>query len=322
MLRPVTLSSVGILFLLANLELVHAQAWIPMAGDATFATSFQFVDAHGHFLEDNSKLPGYRTRANNFIFELGYTISDRAAFNFTVPVVHVKYRGPEEPFNLPDNVLDDGTYHGAVTDLGFQFRYNLVEEPAVITPFFTAGVPSHAYDTLGESAPGRNFQEYRFGSYVGRQLDFLSPRAFVHGYYSYSIVRQDVDIPLNYSSFGLELGYLLRSVSVSFLWRQHWTHGGLSFNELFEAPEDVFFNLDRVVRVSYKHIGAAVSFPVADDVSVFANYVHFINGVDAHYGGGFSLGVSWTFRRREFPIVFSGNAPGNAVATQLNAMHH
>jgi hypothetical protein len=237
-----------------------------------------------------------------------------------VPFVNVKYRGPEEPFNLPDNVLDNGIYHGTVTDLGFQFRYNLLERPVVVTPFFSAGVPSHAYETLGEAAPGRNFKEYRLGTYVGRLLEPILPRAFVHGYYSYSFVQQDVDIPLNYSSFGLEAGYFVAgTVPISFLWRQHWTHGGLSFNELFEAPPDVFVNLDRVVRIKFKHVGAAVSFPLGDSVSGFANYLKFLSGVDAHYGQAFSVGLSWTFQTRAEPILFAGSPAGNAGPSLLRA---
>jgi len=110
-------------------------------------------------------------------------------------------------------------------------------------------------------------------------------------------VRQDLDIPLDYSSFGLEVGYFLTpSVQMSFLWRKLWSHGGLSFNELFEAPPEVFVNLDRVVRASYDHVGAAVSFRIGQSVSAYANYLWFVSGIDAHYGAGFSVGLSWSFR--------------------------
>ena len=112
-----------------------AQAWLPVKGEGTFSISFQRVYTDGHFLEDGSKLPGYRTEARNAIVDLTYGITDSLSLSFTVPFVNVKYLGPEEPFNLPDNVLDDGTYQGAITDLGFQFRYNFVESPLVVTPF-------------------------------------------------------------------------------------------------------------------------------------------------------------------------------------------
>jgi len=53
-----------------------------------------------------------------------------------VPWVNVKYLGPEEPLNLPDNVLDDAPTTGAVSDLRFELRYNAFSRYGVVTPFF------------------------------------------------------------------------------------------------------------------------------------------------------------------------------------------
>jgi hypothetical protein len=282
-----------------------AQAWLPLEGEGTIAFSFQHVDADGHFLEGGDKLPGYRTRADNLVFEMGYGITDRLAVNLLVPFVNVKYRGPEEPFNLPENTLDDGRYHGAISDLRFELRYNLLEEPLVLTPFSGAVIPSHSYETLGESAPGRGFQEFPIGVYAGRLLDPVLPRMFVHGSYAYNFVRQDVGIPLNYSNYSFEVGYFVTSsISVSFLYRGLTNHDGLSFNELFVAPPEIFVNLDRVVRAKFNHVGVSVSFPVGDTLSMHANYLDFASGVDAHYGGALSLGFSWTFQTKEQPILF------------------
>ena len=274
-----------------------AQAWLPLKREATVSATFQRVAADGHFLEDGSKLPGYRTRASNAVVEASYGIADRLAIALTVPFVNVKYLGPDEPLNLPDNVLDDGRYHGTVTDLRLEVRYNPLQRPLAFTPFAAAVIPSHSYPTLGEAAPGRDFQEYHLGAYAGRLLDPVLPRAFVHGSFAYAFVRQDLDIPLDYSGLSLETGYFVTpSVSIGVFWRRHWTHGGLSFNELFEAPPEVFVNLDRVVRVGYQHVGVAASFPLGGSLSAHANYVWFVDGVDAHYGSGFSVGLSWRFR--------------------------
>ena len=320
MSRPAALLAIGLAAFLVAPYPCAAQAWLPVKGEGTFSISFQRVYADGHFLEDGSQLPGYRTEARNAIFDLTYGITDSLSLSFIVPFVNVKYLGPEEPFNLPDNVLDDGTYQGAITDLGFQFRYNLIESPLVVTPFFTAGVPSHAYETLGEAAPGRNFQEYRFGTYVGRFLDPVLPRAFVDAYYSYSFVRQDLDIPLNYSSFALQAGYFVAgSVPVSFLYRRHWTHGGLSFNELFEAPVEVFGNLDRVLKIKSQHVGLGTSLSLGSSVSAYANYVKFVSGVDTHYGAGFSVGLSWTFQTREEPLLFPFSSTEKTTSSLLHS---
>jgi len=283
----------------------HAQAWLPPKGEGTVAAGFQRINANGHFLEDGSEFPGYATRASNAVFSLSYGLTDRLAATVTAPFVNVRYLGPDEPFNLPDNVLDDGNYHGAVTDLRFELRYGLLQRSLALAPYVAAVIPSHDYDTLGEAAGGRGFQEYHVGAQAGRLLDPVLPRGFVHASYGYAFVRQDIDIPLDYSTLGVEAGYFLTpSLPISFLWRKFWSHGGLSFNELFVSPPEVFVNLDRVVKASYTHVGMAVSVPLGDSVSVHGNYLWFVSGKDAHYGSGFGFGVSWRFR--EAPFVFPG----------------
>jgi hypothetical protein len=273
------------------------QAWLPARGEGSVSATFQRVNADGHYLEDHSKLPGYRTRASNAVVYAAYGLTDRLALGLGVPVVNVKYLGPEEPFNLPDNVLDDGTYHGTLQDFRLELRYNVLLRPVALTPMVAAVIPSHSYDTLGESAPGRDFQEYHAGLYAGRFLDPVLPRAYLQAGYTYAYVRQDIDIPLDYSSFAFEAGYFLTDrVQVSFLWNKLWSHGGLTFNELFEAPPEVFVNLDRVVKASYDHVGAALSVKLAGSLSAYGNYVWFVKGKDAHYGSGFSLGLGWSFR--------------------------
>lgn len=276
-----------------------AQAWLPPKGEGFVSGSFQRVNANGHYLEDDAELPGYATRASNLVVHTTYGITDRLAGSLTVPFVNVRYLGPDEPLNLPLNVLDTGAYHGTLTDLRVAFHYSALQRPLVVTPFAAALIPTHAYDTLGESAPGRNFKEFPLGVDVGRFLGPVLPRAFVQASYAYTFVRQDLDIPLNYSVFGVEAGYFVTPrVSVSFLWRGLRTHGGLSFTELFEAPPDVFVNLDRVVRASYHHLGVGVSFPLAGKLSAYGNYMWFVSGIDAHYGQGFSFGLGWSFRTR------------------------
>jgi hypothetical protein len=275
----------------------HAQAWLPPAGEATVASGFQRINANGHYLEGGGELPGYATRASNVVFDISYGLTDRIAASLTLPLVNVRYLGPDEPLNLPDNLLDDGSYHAALTDLRLDVRYGLLQSSLALAPFVALVVPTHDYDTLGESAPGRGFQELHLGLDAGRLLAPVLRRVFVHGSYEYAFVRQDLDIPLDYSSASLELGYFITpSLPVRLLWRGYWSHGGLSFNELFEAPPEVFVNLDRVVKARYQHLGVGLSVPLSRTLSAHATYMWFVSGVDAHYGAGFSLGFSWKFR--------------------------
>ena len=293
-----------------------AQAWPSPKGEGTVTASCQGVVADGHFVDDGSKAPGYRTQAANLVVEATFGITDRLSFDATMPWVNVKYLGPEEPLNLPDNVLDDGTFHGAISDLRFELRYNVIDRHVSVTPFFAALIPSHDYDTLGEAAPGRGFQEYYFGAYAGRLFEPFLPRLFVQGYYSYAIVRQDLDIPLNHSDAGLEVGYFVTdSIPVTFVWNALWTHGGLTFEELFAAPPEVFRNLDRVVASQFHHLGVAASFPVGRTVTANLEYQKFVSGVDAHYGYSISAGLTWVFRSPPIEMMPFERKKQTAVGT-------
>jgi hypothetical protein len=302
----------------------YAQAWLPPRGEGSLSASFQRTNADGHFLDDGIKSPGYSTRASNAVLQGTYGITDRLALDLALPFVGVTYLGPEEPLNLPYNVLDDGSYHGSITDLTVAVRYNLLQRPLAVTPFAAALIPTHAYPTIGEAAPGRHFQEYHLGANVGRLLDPLLPRAYVQASYAYAFVRQDVGVPVDYSSFGVEAGYFLTPrIPVSFFWRRYVTHGGLNFAELFEAPPEIFVNLDRVVAVSYHHLGVGLSVPLGSSFSAYGNYVWFASGVDAHFGSGFSAGVTWSFRTgraAEPPVLFpppdNGTSSGDLGKTQ------
>ena len=274
-----------------------AQAWLPEKGEGSASLSFQHVSAAGHFLEDGSRLPGYETQASNLLMDVTYGVTDRLALGVAVPYMNVKYTGKEEPLNLPENKLDDGAYHGTLQDFRFELRYKAFEKPFVATPFVAAGVPSHAYDTIGEAAAGRDLRELMVGSYAGRLLDPVLPRAYIHGLYSYAFVERDQNIPLDRSNVNVETGYFITpSISLSFLWRKQWTHGGLDFAELFEAPPEIFRNLDRLTRQNFQHIGAGAGFPLSKTLSAHVNIIKFVSGENAHYGTGVVAGVSWSFK--------------------------
>ena len=282
-----------------------AQAWLPPAGELTFATSFQRVEGKGHFLDDGSRLPGYRTRASNMQFELSYGISDRLAVDLSLPYVKVKYLGPEEPLNLPTNKLDDGANHGAFADVTAQVRIRAIDGPVTLTPFFAASVPSHDYPTIGEASAGAGFPVLQVGLSGGRLFDVVLP-CFVQGTYSYAFVRQDVGVPLDHSNVELSAGVVVaEGLQVSLLWRKQWAHGGMTFDELYAAPPGIFLNMDRLTRQSFQHVGVAAGYQLTESMSVHANYVSFNSGVDAHFGHSFSAGLSWSRQllRQEDPFA-------------------
>jgi hypothetical protein len=69
-----------------------------------------------------------------------------------------------------------------------------------------------------------------------------------------------------------------------------------------------------VVRQNFQHLGVAGSYSLNGSVSVFADYRNFVSGEAAHYGDGFSVGLSWTFYTRTEPTLFPTSSAQNATA--------
>jgi len=290
--------------------LCPAQAWVPSRGEGSVSIFFQNIDFAGHFFPDGSRRAEFQTRSNNVLFEVGYGVSDRLALNVTLPHVSSKFTDKvHPPFNLPRNVVDDGSYHGALQDFRVELRYNALRRPFVATPFFAAIIPSHGYQIVGEAAPGRHLREYLVGGYAGRLLNPVLPRAYVHGLYSYAIVEREIDVPLNRSNVDLEFGYFVHpSVSLSFIWSRQWTHGGLTFEHIFDTPE-IFLNHDRLVRSNFQHVGVGAGFALSKSVDLHGNFVKYVSGSNTHFGTAISVGVSWRFRTRREPPLSSGAGP-------------
>jgi len=273
------------------------QAFLPGKGSGTVSVDVGTTHSAGHFMDDGSKLPGYGTRANNVSFSVDYGVTSKLALGLSIPWVTAKYTGQEEPLNLPRNIVDDGVYHGTLQDFHLEARYNVLEHPVVVTPFFALSVPSHGYPTIGEAAIGPDLKQYSTGVYVGRLLNPFLSRAFVHGSYSYTTVERVLDLSLNRSDADVAVGYFLTPrLSTSFLWKRQWSHGGLGFSDIYNTTSaDVFLQQDRLTKQDFQHVGAGVGINMTESLSANFSFVKFVSGRNAHFGEGFSGGISWSF---------------------------
>jgi hypothetical protein len=274
------------------------QAFLPGKGSGTVSFDFGTTHSAGHFLDDGSKLPGYGTRAYNLSFNVEYGVTSRLALSLGIPWVTSKYTGTEEPLNLPLNVLDDGVFHGTMQDFRMEARYNVLDRPVVLTPFFAFSVPSHGYQTIGEAAVGPKLKQYSTGVYAGRLLNPFLSQAFVHGSYSYTAVEKVLGVSLNRSNTDLAVGYFWTPrLSTSLLWRKQWSHGGLGFDVFFDpnTSAEIFLQQDRITKQEFQHLGAGVGFNMTESLSANFSFLKFVSGRDAHFGEGFSAGLSWSF---------------------------
>lgn len=273
------------------------QAFLPGKGTGMVSIDWGTTHSAGHFMDDGSKLPGYGTRAQNLTFGVEYGVTSRLAVGFSIPWVNAKYTGKEEPLNLPNNVVDDGVYHGALQDMHIEARYNVFERPFVVTPFFAFSAPSHSYPTIGEAAIGPDLKQYTTGVYIGRLLNPFLSRAFVHGSYAFTRVEKVLDLSLNRSNADISVGYFLTPrLSTTFLWRKQWSHGGLGFSDIYNTSSaDIFLQQDRLTKQTFQHIGTGVGLNLTESLSANFSFLKFVSGSNAHYGEGVSAGLSWSF---------------------------
>ena len=303
-------------------DVAHGQAWLPLEGEGTLSFSFQHINLSGHFDTDGSKLPGaIPSVANLGVVEFEYGLTNKLAFNVRLPYIASRFSGPDdEPFivdlrQLAELLreltpiteeltsLDTGSYYATFQDFGVTVRYTLLDKGLVITPLVGATIPSHDYRTVGEAAPGQNRLALHTGVNLGRLLDPVVPRTYLHARYTYSFVQPVYDVSLNRSNAEFETGYGIGpAVTVRALAAWSQTHGGLHWTEAYNrgfgldgrpANPELLLDHDRLIASKYWHLGAGATISLTDSIDLDANAVRFLSGADTHYGVGVTVGITW-----------------------------
>jgi len=301
--------------------LASAQAWLPFRGEGHLSLIGQHIRLSGHFDTDGSRLKECAPSSSWVgIAEFEYGLTDKLAFSARLPYVASRYTGREDEPCTAELIqlhhefqqqsphpeltsLDTGSYYATFQDLNFGVRYNLLNRGITVTPAIGVTIPSHDYRTVGEAAPGQNRFALQTGVSLGRLLDPLIPRAYVHAQYTYSFVQSLLDISLDRSDAEFEVGYAVTPiVAVRGLAAWQQTHGGLGYAEVVERafgaggqPTDpeVFLDHDRLLATRYWHVGGGATVTVTDSLAVDGAVVTFLSGADTHYGAGVTVGVTW-----------------------------
>ena len=269
------------------------QAFIPDAGTGTVSVSFQSVHTEPQL--DVNGLEGLGpdgadvTDAQALIWHVEYGLTKKIAVHASLPLIMARYNGPnrhEFGYDFQPSDLDDGTYHGAFQDFYFGVRYALVQSPSLaITPFVEVVVPSHRYETLAQSAVGRDLRMLLLGSAVGGFLDDLLPGLFYQTRISYGIAQEVVDLRANRTGIDSAVGYFINPrLAVQFLQTFQYIHNGLYF--IFDAApgelpvgrsggrlltvEEFIKNHDRLLRSRSVTLGGGATYAVNDSVGLFA----------------------------------------------------
>lgn len=278
-----------------------SQAWIAPKGTGLVSINYQYVSYPGHLSYLGVRFPVGSSLAQTAFFELEYSVTDKAALTVGLPFVSTRYTGTRPPptrcgpaFDA-HSLTDDGKWHSTVQDCGFNFRYNIFQQPFLLTPFIGAVLPTHDYEADGEAALGRHLRELHIGVNLGRQLDPILDNGYAHVRYAYAFVERPLGVPLDRSNLSLEVGYLvLNSLSFRGFASYQRTHGGFL---RAECETELFQIHDRALRDNHWRAGGGVSFAFNNSFQIYGDYVTVLSGSSSHYGSGVGIGMGWAFGR-------------------------
>ena len=298
----------GIAALLFMATSASAQAWLPRQGDGAVAVLYQEQSVDRHTRDDGTRIDRGQTRTHIFAVDLTYGLSDRIAFNVSLPYIASEYTG-KNPHTAADfgrtSVLDFGGYHGTAQDFRVDVRYSALRGATAVTPYVSGIIPSHDYDFYGHGAPGRRLGEVQVGAYAGRMLDAVVPGAFVQARYAYGFTQRLLGVRHDRSVANVELGYFVNPATRIFgLADGQISHGGLRFTYSFPydltIPERLVH--DRLSRINSFNVGGGAQVSLTPSLDLFGSIVHtafMTNGHPLKYG--VTTGVSWSFHRDALP---------------------
>ena len=269
----------------------HAQAWLPEAGNYSFAVSYTDTFDTKHYLPNGKELDAGHMRLYTYGFAAAYSPTDRLMLNATLPLVSSEYHGSKPH---PTSV-DDGDYHTTFTDLRLEAHYQLLFDPVALAPYVAYVYPTHDYETLGHAAPGRGLTETWLGVAVGKSLDQWIPRTYTQARFTYAFVEEVAGVSHNKENIDFDLGYYINpDFSVQALARWQHTIGGI---DVPIPPSNPLFPYhDRLAADDFTNAGVAGSWYYSDRVTLSLAYMEGISGTNGHkLGRSFSIACSYGF---------------------------
>ena len=269
----------------------HAQAWLPGKGSYSFGLDFSNSLNKKHYTKFGTEVDVGHTDLEVVSLSGSYSPSNRWLINASLPFVNGRYRGANGGGH--DTEIDDGSWHGTVTDLQLSLHYQVTDGPVAFAPYVGVIIPTQEYVTFGHSAPGRGLEEYWVGFYTGTSLNEWIPRTYVQLRANYAFVEKLLDISHDRSNLSLEIGHFLTDrLSVRVLASRQWTDGGISVPVPLTSP--LFPVHDRLAAEEFINLGAGVSWTMSERVSIYGLYMEANEGTNAHkLDHRFSLGMSY-----------------------------
>ncbi len=296
--RPLTatfIGCLGALFLHVALPTTACgQAWLPLKNEGQVTFTYQSIRVRDHLDFTGKRFDAGAIRTHTQVLSFEYGLTKKLALDADITHVTSRYEGFVGPLG-PHGPPDTGSYHPTFQDLRLGVRYNVYNGAVALTPFVGVVVPTHHYETKGHSAVGRDLRELQMGVNVGRNLEGVFPRSYVHGRYSFAIVESVEELNLNRSNADWEIGHFAtHRLSLRFTGMWQRTYGGVDIPKDHDLPH--YHELhDRAARSRFIRLGGGGTFALSKSLDLHADYTRPVWGINTHVARGLSLGMSWRF---------------------------
>jgi hypothetical protein len=259
----------------------RAQSWLPDQGDSSFSVVYSGTLNKKHYDGDGNEADVGHTRSEIWTIGGSYSPTDKVMIEASIPFVNARYKGdfPHPPAIAGD--IDDGTWHGTLTDLLVTAHYQVSEGPVAFAPYVGIVIPTHDYPTIGHAAPGRGLDEYWLGFYTATSLNEWIPRTYVEMRANYAWVEEVANVSHDRTNLGLELGYYFNpAISARVFMSRQWTDGGI---DLPIPPTDPLFPYhDQLGEDEFVNVGGGFSWMMNDRMEIFGLYTESIEGWNSH----------------------------------------
>jgi len=280
------------------------QAFIPTAGDGTVSASFQSIRSSPQLDGTGAKGETGPWDTQALIWHVEYGLTDKIAVHASLPFMLTRYQGV-----IPHSEYDDGSYHGAFQDFYLGVRYGVVQSPGfALAPFVEVVIPSHRYESISQSSPGRDLRVLLVGTAVGGFLDGILPGLYYQTRISYGFAQDVVDIRPNRTGIDSAIGYFVNPrFGVQFVQTFQYSHNGMwfTFNPEFraditgggEVTDDHWINHDRLLRARVLAFGGGMTYALNESVGLFATATTSTWGRSLpRPERAFTVGVNWSFQ--------------------------
>ena len=269
----------------------YSQAFLSPKGEGSVSLLYQYSIDRLHAYADGITKDTGHMYWNTVVLDTDYSITDRLAVRVSLPFVDGKYVGTHPHTIVRGDptttvALDNGAYHGTVTDFRLDVRYSLTKGALKVVPDFQATIPAHPYPVFLHALYGADAREYRMGVSVARRLNPILPRAFFQGRYAFGIGQEFANISPKVSYGEFQIGYLLsRRLIVQGSAVGLHTHNGVEWPVAtypYNLTEEQWLNHVRISKASQLDAGGSIAYEINRSSQFVLSLGHSFLGENTH----------------------------------------